>query len=57
MDMDPDAVAARKEYRKSIRDGKPLSDRALAAKYGQTRTWGKNRIAEVRSAPSLTQAQ
>jgi len=47
------AEAARKEYRRSLADAeagrarKPLSDRALGAKFGKSRTWGASRIAEV----------
>lgn len=48
---DPDAEKARKAYRESVRAGQPLSDRALAAKYGRSRTWGASRIKEVEGGP------
>ena len=51
---DPEAKRARSEYRKSVNQGQPLSDRALAAKFGRSRTWGANRIAEVEEGPALT---
>jgi len=55
---DPEAKRARAEYRKSVNQGQPLSDRALGARFGKSRTWGANRIAEVESGPALTaQAQ
>ena len=48
-DIDAAAVAA---YRASIRDGKPLSERKLAASFGKTsRRWARNRMAEA-SQPS-----
>lgn len=53
----PEAVAARKAYRRSVRAGRPLSDRTLGAMYGRGRAWGGNRIREVKEAPNLTQAQ
>lgn len=43
----PEAEKARTEYRKSVRAGQPLSDRALGAKFGKSRTWGASRIGEV----------
>ena len=49
--------SARKAYRDSLPTGKPLSDRALGAKYGQSRTWGAKRIAEVKDGPKLARAQ
>ena len=55
---DPESKRARTEYRKSVSQGQPLSDRALGAKFGKSRTWGANRIAEVEAGPALTaQAQ
>jgi hypothetical protein len=51
---DLEAKRARAEYRKSVTQGQPLSDRALGAKYGRSRTWGGNRIAEVEDGPALT---
>ena len=50
----PEAERARTEYRKSVRQGQPLSDRALGVKFGRSRTWGANRIAEVEEGPALT---
>jgi hypothetical protein len=45
---DPQAERARREYRKSLLEGDPLTDRALAAKFpGRERTWAANRIKEV----------
>jgi hypothetical protein len=52
---DEDAEAARREYRKSVRDNAPLSDRALGAKFDRSRTWGANRIAEVEGGLKLAQ--
>jgi hypothetical protein len=51
---DPEAKRARAEYRKSVNQEQPLSDRALAAKFGRSRTWGASRIAEVEEGPALT---
>ena len=51
---DPEAKRARAEYRKSVNQGRPLSERALGAKFGRSRTWGANRIAEVEEGPALT---
>ncbi len=56
-DSSPDARAARRAYRKSAADGAPLSDRALGAKYSQTRAWGAARIREVKEAPVLAEAR
>ena len=54
----PEAERGRAEYRKSVRQGQPLSDRALGAKFGKSRTWGASRIREVDEGPALTaQAQ
>jgi hypothetical protein len=51
---EPDAVKARAEYRRSVRAGTPLTDRALAAKFpGRGRTWAANRIAEVSAGPQV----
>jgi hypothetical protein len=45
-DMDAAAVAA---YCASLVNGKPLSERKLAAEFGRTsRRWARNRIAEAR---------
>jgi hypothetical protein len=50
---DADARAARADYRKSLKGpGKPLSQRALGAKYDKSQTWGKARIAEVNAGPA-----
>ena len=47
---DPEAEKARREYRKSVLEGHPLTDRALAAKFpGRSRTWAGNRISEVKA--------
>lgn len=53
---DPDSRAARTAYRKSAAEGRPLSEAALGAKYGKSRTWGRNRISEVRSGPARVSA-
>jgi len=50
----PEARRARSEYRKSLSQGQPLSDRALGAKFGKSRTWGASRIREVEEGPALT---
>ncbi len=54
---DPDADAARRAYRASVRAGRPLSDRKLGEMYGQTRRWGQNRITECKARPKLTAAR
>jgi len=51
---EPDAEKARAAYRKSLRAGAPLSDRALGEMFSRSRTWGKSRIAEVDAGPALT---
>jgi len=51
---DPDAKKARAEYRRSVSQGRPLSERALGDKFGRSRTWGASRIAEVEEGPALT---
>jgi hypothetical protein len=48
-----DAEKARRKYRESQSAGEPLSDRALGAAFGRSRTWGANRIKEVDEAPKL----
>lgn len=48
-----DATRARAAYRKSKSDGKPLSDRALGAMFGKSRTWGASRIGETETGPHL----
>jgi hypothetical protein len=49
-DVDAAAVAA---YSASVREGRQLSERKLAAAFGKTsRRWARNRIAEARQAPA-----
>ena len=48
-----EAERGRAEYRKSVRQGQPLSQRALGAKFGKSRQWGADRIAEVEAGPAL----
>ena len=53
-----DAKRARADYRKSVNQGQPLSQRALGDKYGRSKTWAASRIREVDEGPALTaQAQ
>jgi Protein of unknown function (DUF2637) len=55
--VDAAAVAA---YRASLKLGRPLSERKLAAMFGKTsRRWARNRMAEARQAwvPATTQSQ
>ena len=48
-DVNAAAVAA---YRASIREGKPLSERKLAAAFDRTsRRWARARMAEARQGP------
>jgi hypothetical protein len=48
-DINAAAVAA---YRASTREGKPLSERKLAASFGKTsRQWARARVAEARQGP------
>jgi hypothetical protein len=49
-----DAERGRAEYRKSVRQGQPLSQRALGDKFGKSRQWGADRIREVEEGPALT---
>lgn len=49
---DPDAKRARSAYRKSVAEGRPLSEAGLGTMYGKSRTWGRNRIGEVRAGPA-----
>ena len=49
---DRDARAARSAYRKSVAEGRPLSEAGLGAMFGKSRTWGRNRIGEVRAGPA-----
>jgi hypothetical protein len=53
---DPEAERAHRAYRKSVREGAPLSDRALGAMFGRSRTWGASRISEVDGGPQLAEA-
>lgn len=46
-----DARAARAAYRRSVAEGHPLSQAALGTRYGRSKTWGRNRIDEVKAAP------
>jgi hypothetical protein len=49
-DVDTAAVAA---YRASVREGRPLSERKLAAAFGKTsRRWARDRMTEARQAPA-----
>lgn len=50
---EPEAERARAAYRKSVRAGQPLSDRALGEMFGKSRTWGASRIRECNSGPHL----
>jgi hypothetical protein len=57
---DTDAVRARAVYRKSLTEGKPLTDRALAtALFGDAkrRKWAAGRISEVNNGPQFAQTQ
>lgn len=53
LDKSPEAEAARADYRRSLRKGQPLSDRALGDLHGKSRTWGASRIAEVGDGPRM----
>jgi hypothetical protein len=57
MSNDLDAVKARAEYRKSVRDGSRLSDRALGEMFGRSRKWGGYRIREAETGPKIAKAQ
>lgn len=52
-DKSPEAERARAAYRKSVRQGDPLSDRALGEMFGKSRTWGASRIKETEAGPRL----
>ena len=52
----PEARRARAAYRKSVKDGAPLSERALGRMFGRSRTWGANRIREANARPQLAAA-
>lgn len=49
----PEAAKARAAYRKSVRQGSPLSDRAVGEMFGHSRTWGASRIRETEAGPHL----
>ena len=49
----PEGRKARAAYRKSVRQGEPLSDRALGEMFGKSRTWGASRIKETEAGPRL----
>jgi hypothetical protein len=53
IDKSPEAERARADYRKSLRQGSPLSARALGDKYGKSKTWGASRIRECSAGPHL----
>jgi hypothetical protein len=53
LSKEPDAEEARAAYRKSARQGSPLSDRALGEMFGHSRTWGASRIRETEAGPHL----
>lgn len=53
VDKSQEAERARAAYRRSVREGKPLTDRALGKKFGMSRTWGASRIREAESGPHL----
>jgi hypothetical protein len=50
---EPDAEKARAAYRKSLRAGQPLSDRAVGEMFSRSRNWGAARIREVGDGPRL----
>jgi hypothetical protein len=45
--------AARQAYRESVALGEPVSSQALAEQYERSRTWARERIAEVRSEDGM----
>lgn len=53
VDKSHEAERARAAYRKSVRQGKPLTDRALGELFGKSRTWGASRIKEAEAGPHL----
>ena len=53
VDKTPEAERARADYRKSVRQGAPLSARALGEKYDKSKTWGASRIREAGAGPHL----
>ena len=57
LSQDPEAKKARDAYRKSVRAGRPLSDRALGEMCGRSRTWGASRIKECAEGPKLAEAK
>jgi hypothetical protein len=50
-DKSPEAEQARAAWRRSVRNGQPLSDRALGEVFGKSRTWGASRIREAEAGP------
>jgi len=55
--QDQDAKQACAAYRKSVRAGKPLTDRALGEMFGRSRTWGASRIKDCTEGPALAEAR
>lgn len=53
IDRSAEAKRARQIWLRSKAEGRPLTDRKLAAQFGRSRTWGANRIAEAQAAPHL----
>jgi hypothetical protein len=51
---DPEAERARRVYRQSAVAGTALTDRALAEKFGKSRSWAATRIREAEAGPKLT---
>lgn len=49
----PQAERARTAYRKSLREGQPISDRELGKQFGRSRNWGAARIRECDGGPQL----
>lgn len=50
-DKSREAEQGRAAYRRSVRTGQPLSDRALGEMFGKSRTWGASRIREAEAGP------
>ena len=50
-DKSQEAEQGRAAYRRSVRTGRPLSDRALGELFGKSRTWGASRIREAEAGP------
>ena len=54
--MSPEAKAARRAYRDSMKAGTPLGQRQLTADYGPegvSKRWGESRIKECQRGPQL----